>query len=346
MPSGSDFKYSTGDTTLWKTKYYALVDYLLSVGGSVADIEAFLAENSSFSPGTAPTALASLNAVTATTADNLEYQISHGTPYESLTANLWFLVRMPTANAGAMTLKVDDLPAKDVYVGGNPTAGGELAAGGVYVLSYNSGADRFEVVGPRGRTPTLQVFTASGTWNRPTGCRAAFVEVHGAGGGGGHESSGNGSAGGTSSWSDGVNTLSASGGGGGPSGGSDVAGGAAGIGTGGTINLGGGRGGNSNTSMSTTNALEGLGGSGAMRSGPQTPSQGSGQYGVGIGGGGAGDTDGSRCGAGGGGGGYTAKMIDVTGIASATVVVGAGGAGGQSGINGGAPGMVMVTEFY
>src|SRR5690606_7008321 len=142
-----DFKYSTGDTTLWKSKYYAFVDYALSVGASVADIEAFLAENSSFSPGTAPTALASLNAVTATTADNLEYQISHATPYTSLTANLWLLVRMPSANAGAMTLKVDALAAKSVYVGGNATAGGELAAGGAYLLSYNNGADRFDVAG-------------------------------------------------------------------------------------------------------------------------------------------------------------------------------------------------------
>jgi len=150
MPSGSDFKYSTGDTTLWKSKYYAFVDYALSVGASVADIEAFLAENSSFTPGTAPTALASLNAVTAATSDNLEYQISHGTPYESLTANLWFLVRMPSGNAGAMTLKVDALAAKSVYVGGNPMAGGELAAGGAYFFAYNATADRFDVVGATG----------------------------------------------------------------------------------------------------------------------------------------------------------------------------------------------------
>jgi len=150
MPSGSDFKYSTGDTTAWKSKYYALVDYTLSVGASVADIEAFLDENSSFAPGSAPTALASLNAVTATTSDNLEYQISHGTPYESLTANLWFLVRMPTANAGAMTLKVDALGPRSVYVGGVAMAGGELTAGGAYFFAYNTTADRFDVVGASG----------------------------------------------------------------------------------------------------------------------------------------------------------------------------------------------------
>src|SRR5690606_23714495 len=36
---------------------------------------------------------------------------------------------------------------KSVYVGGNATAGGELAAGGAYLLSYNNGADRFDVAG-------------------------------------------------------------------------------------------------------------------------------------------------------------------------------------------------------
>lgn len=155
MPSGSDFKYSTGDTTAWKSKYYAFVDFALSMGASVADIEAFLAENSSFSPGTAPTALASLNAVTATTSDNLEYQIIHGTPYASLTANLWFLVRMPSANAGAMTLKVDDLAAKPVRIGGVATAGGEFAAGVVYLLTYDAGNDRFDAIGPSSGTKTL-----------------------------------------------------------------------------------------------------------------------------------------------------------------------------------------------
>lgn len=33
--------------------------------------------------------------------------------------------------------------------------------------------------------PTMQVFTASGTWTKPAGCRAVIVEVQGAGGGGG-----------------------------------------------------------------------------------------------------------------------------------------------------------------
>lgn len=36
-----------------------------------------------------------------------------------------------------------------------------------------------------GIQPTLQVFTSSGTWNRPSGCRQVIVEVQGAGGAGG-----------------------------------------------------------------------------------------------------------------------------------------------------------------
>ena len=194
MPSGTDFKYSTGDTTAWKSKYYAFVDYALSIGASVADIEAFLAENSSFNPGTAPTALASLNAVNATTSDNLEYQVTHGTPYTSVTANLWFLVRMPSANTGAMTLKVDALAAKAVYFAGAATTGGEFSSGLLYVLAYNASSDRFDAFGPQ-VVPTMglrkvTVHTSNGTHNFQSWARRAWVEVIGGGGGGGRSGSG------------------------------------------------------------------------------------------------------------------------------------------------------------
>lgn len=189
MPSGTDFKYSTGDTTAWKSKYHAFVDYALSVGASVADIEAFLAENSDFNPGTAPTALASLNAVNATTSDNQEYQITHGTPYTSLTANLCILVRMPSANTGAMTLKVDALAARDVYFAGAATAGGEFSSGLLYFLAYNASSDRFDAFGPQ-VVPTMglrkvTVHTSNTTHNYQSWARRACVEVIGAGGGGG-----------------------------------------------------------------------------------------------------------------------------------------------------------------
>lgn len=38
---------------------------------------------------------------------------------------------------------------------------------------------------PSPAAPTMQVFTGSGTWTKPAGCRAVIVEVQGAGGGGG-----------------------------------------------------------------------------------------------------------------------------------------------------------------
>lgn len=42
------------------------------------------------------------------------------------------------------------------------------------------------------KPPTVQVFTSTGTWTKPTGCAAVIVEVVGGGGGGGGSSASNG----------------------------------------------------------------------------------------------------------------------------------------------------------
>jgi len=122
---------------------------------------------------------------------------------------------------------------------------------------------------------SVQTFTSSGTWTRPSGITKVIMEVQGAGGGGGSGSgnyaaggggggyakkfldvssiststitvgagggagsSGAGSSGGSTSWADGTNTVTGSGGGGGV--GSGVTASSSGSGTGGDINIPGG----------------------------------------------------------------------------------------------------------
>lgn len=210
---------------------------------------------------------------------------------------------------------------------------------------------------------TRQVFASSGTWTRPTGCRAVLVTVIGGGGGGGgvtaqanRAGSGGGSgaaaqadldvtsiasatitigaagaagiggvsnpgSGGTSSWADGTNTLTAGGGAGGLNdtsitAGGFLEGGAGGTASGGDLNLPGARGQNA---AAATLLLSGSGGS--------TP--------LGYGAGGVARS------AGGGTAGHAGSGY------------GAGGSGGMNGSNtsaidggAGAPGIVIVEEFY
>ena len=124
---------------------------------------------------------------------------------------------------------------------------------------------------------SVQVFTSSGTWTKPSGITKVMVEVQGAGGSGGNSNVSNGgcgagggyakklidvssissstitvgtggvgtsgvstgNSGGSSSWADGTNTVTGSGGGGGVS---YPSASTAGTGSGGDINVDGGRG--------------------------------------------------------------------------------------------------------
>lgn len=79
-----------------------------------------------------------------------------------------------------------------------------LLEDGTWVLITSDGTN-WQVVTPQPplpTTPTIQVFTSSGTWNRPTGCRKIKVTVTGGGAGGGAtnvslETAAGGGAGGT-----------------------------------------------------------------------------------------------------------------------------------------------------
>ena len=130
---------------------------------------------------------------------------------------------------------------------------------------------------PESGFTSVQVFTSSGTWTRPSGITKVIVEVQGAGGsgsvaaeasnnggggggyakkfldvssissstitvgsGGASNTSGAGNAGGASTWSDGTNTITGGGGSGGST--STGAGTAGGSASGGDVNIDGGRG--------------------------------------------------------------------------------------------------------
>ena len=72
----------------------------------------------------------------------------------------------------------------------------ELAPGTAGEVLNTNGAGADPSWGTGSQPPTTQIFTASGTWNRPTGCVTVDVTVVGPGGGGGGSSNNNGTAGG------------------------------------------------------------------------------------------------------------------------------------------------------
>ena len=83
--------------------------------------------------------------------------------------------------------------ANDIEITGDLTVGGdakiEVASGGIYTITgTDTATDRTITLPDQNLSflpPTIQVFTSSGTWTAPAGCRAIEVTVVGAGGGGG-----------------------------------------------------------------------------------------------------------------------------------------------------------------
>lgn len=169
---------------------------------------------------------------------------------------------------------------------------------------------------------TQQVFTSSGTWNKPARCKKVEVIVVGGGGAGAGSGSGFETSGGTTSFG---SFCSATGGGhsfSNPTNG--------GIGVGGDINLRGDRGFSSVGGNNAFSVGRGISNTNAKNA-----------QGFGCGGGGEG-------GNGGGGGGVAIKIIDVTSTSQVSVSIGAGGISSRSSENGGAgsSGIVVVKEYY
>lgn len=201
--------------------------------------------------------------------------------------------------------------AGDLIYGSGADTASRLAKGTAgQVLTMNAGATAPEwAAAAGGGLKSTQVFTASGTWNRPSGVTKVIMFVTGGGGGDIGD-------GGNSSWSDGTNTITGNGGSRYASGG-----GAGGSASGGDINISGGKGGDSNE----TN-FDGIGGSSFWG--------GTGAYGAG----GPGRLDNPGC----GGAGTAIKFLDVSSISSATITVGAAGSSvGTSPV----AGIVWVLEF-
>lgn len=192
-----------------------------------------------------------------------------------------------------------------------------------------------------GRLLAVQVFTASGTYTRTSGCTQAFVRVVGGGGGGGGCSStggaGGGGGGGTAEElvSPGATetvTVGAAGAAGSTAGGSGGAGGNSSFGSFCTGN--GGSGGTGTTTGAVT-----IGGSGGSATGGALNR--TGQAGMG------GTTDASTVSIGGTGGGDGGGRGAANGAGSAGVRGGGGGGGSGSAVLGGAggAGYVIVWEF-
>lgn len=114
-----------------------------------------------------------------------------------------FTITWGAANTGAVTLAINGGTAVPVVDADNVALGASaLASGRRSLIEYIGGAFRILSSaggGAAGGGPTYQAFTASGTWNKPTGYdpdTLILVECWGGGGGGGRAPRSNNSGGG------------------------------------------------------------------------------------------------------------------------------------------------------
>lgn len=235
-----------------------------------------------------------------------------------------YFFRATNTNTTTSTLNINGLGAKPMYKINGATAlvAGDIFAGMNVEVIYDSVSDSFRVLNPTAVTPSavdIQIFTANGTWTKPSG--AKFVDVYLLGGGGGGGGGG------------GVNTTSGQPGGGGGGGGSGSYSrktfGAAALGATETITVG--IAGTAGTA-GPANTAGGNGGNGGLSK------FGASSY----------ITTGAGGGGGGGGGAGQAGAIGVAGTAGTAGVVGTGdftGAGALGGTGNGGVGVDTATAF-
>lgn len=260
-----------------------------------------------------PTALqGTVNYAVASGTDTYTATISPA--FTTLTTGAHLFISFTNANTSTTpTLNINSLGSKTIVKeGASALAAGDIPAGHKAILMYDG--TYLVLMNPKAssRTPTIQVFTSSGTWTKPTGVTKIKVRVVGGGGAGGSNSGAagggggggggyaekfidvtsvssisvtvgaggaagtgvdNGNGGGTSSFGA---ECSATGGNGG-AGGSAGAGGAGGVGSGGNVNASGGAG-DGGSSVGAHGGSSVLGGGGASQSAP------TGGYGGGAGG--------------------------------------------------------------
>lgn len=122
-------------------------------------------------------------------------------PVGGLVNGMKFSITWPETNTGPMTLSINgDVPKAVTTATGEAMADGAVASGVRSVLEYLDGG--FLVltgVGSAGGGVSQEIFTSSGTWNKPGGVSGeelVRIQVWGAGGGGSGGSSGAGGGGG------------------------------------------------------------------------------------------------------------------------------------------------------